>query len=182
MRLVCKIFSYLHTRRTERIWWRSADSSCVENSIRSCGTRLRQRMRTELGIDAVNTPSERAPPMNIARIPAAGECRLFTALVMLPTSFSGTTYTQRRGWRPPTVAQYERFRLADCFFDGEDSDVVIADPQMITFSFYIRIFPQVPTSTQPWLTRSMIADKSQEWRRCSAGRMWARPTPFWQPL
>src|SRR6516225_1301153 len=70
---------------------------------------------------AVIVGFSQVPWVTIARIPAAGECRLFTALVMLPTSFSGTTYTQRRGWRPPTVAQYERFRLADCFFDGEDS-------------------------------------------------------------
>jgi len=37
------------------------------------------------------------------------------------------------------LLQYQRFRLADRFFDREDSDEVIANPQMIAFGFNIRI-------------------------------------------
>jgi probable HAF family extracellular repeat protein len=37
-------------------------------------------------------------------------------------------------------------------------------------------------SSQPWLTRSTSAGKSRAWQRCSAGRMRATSTPFWQPL
>jgi len=44
------------------------------------------------------------------------------------------------------------------------------------------LFPAVPTSKQPWLTRSMIAVKSRAWQPYSAGRMRATSTPFWQSL